>query len=44
MLAVRLNQNRIAGDIHGKRSIAIQTGGQTTPMEFTLYLVAEEQA
>lgn len=42
-LAIRLNQNRIVGDIHDQRVLTIQTGGQPTKMEFTLFLVAEEQ-
>jgi type VI secretion system protein ImpJ len=42
-LAIRLNQNRIVGDIQGKRTLTIQSGRQTTEMQFTLYLVAEEQ-
>lgn len=42
-LAIRLNQNRIVGDIQGQRALNIQSGGQTTRMEFVLYLVPEQK-
>jgi type VI secretion system protein ImpJ len=37
-LAVRLNENRIAGNIQGQRSLTIRLAGQTTPLQFTLYV------
>ena len=42
-LAIRLNENRIAGNIQGQRILNIKTGGQTTPLQFTLYLVPQER-
>jgi type VI secretion system protein ImpJ len=43
-LAIRLNENRIAGDIQGRRVLTIKTGNsQTTDLQFTLYVVAQEQ-
>jgi type VI secretion system protein ImpJ len=41
-LAIRLNENLIAGDIQGQRVLTIKTGGQTTTFQFTLYVVAHE--
>jgi type VI secretion system protein ImpJ len=39
-LAVRLNERYIVGNIQGQRALSIRTaGGQTTTMEFTLYVV-----
>ncbi len=38
-LAVRLNQNRMTGNIQGQRTVTIKTGSQTTTMRFTLFLV-----
>jgi type VI secretion system protein ImpJ len=39
-LAIRLNENRIAGNIQGQRELTINMGGgQTTTLEFTLYVV-----
>jgi type VI secretion system protein ImpJ len=39
-LAIRLNENHIAGLIQGQRTLTIRTsGGQTTTMEFTLYVL-----
>ncbi len=35
-LAIRLNENRIAGNIQGQRILNIKTGGQTTPLQFTV--------
>jgi hypothetical protein len=32
----------IAGNIQGQRILTIKTGGQTTTMQFTLYVVAQE--
>jgi type VI secretion system protein ImpJ len=41
-LAVRLNQNRVVGNIQGQRELKIKTGSQTTTMRFTLFLVPRE--
>ncbi len=41
-LAIRLNPQRIVGNIQGQRTLTIKTGGQTTTMQFTLYLVPRE--
>lgn len=39
-LAIRLNENRIAGNIQGQRMLTIHSGGgQTTTLQFTLYVV-----
>jgi type VI secretion system protein ImpJ len=38
-LAIRLNEHLIAGNIQGQRTLTIKTGGQTTPMQFTLFVV-----
>jgi type VI secretion system protein ImpJ len=40
-LAIRLNENRIAGNIQGQRVLTIKTGSQTTTLQFTLYLVPQ---
>ncbi|MDX2035602.1 MAG: type VI secretion system baseplate subunit TssK [Isosphaeraceae bacterium] len=38
-LAVRLNENLIAGNIQGQQVLTIRTsGGQTTPLQLTLYV------
>jgi type VI secretion system protein ImpJ len=42
-LAIRLNENRIVGNIQGQRVLTIKTGGQTTTLQFTLYLVPQER-
>ena len=41
-LAVRLNENLIAGDIQGQRVLTIKTGGQTATLQFTLYVTAHD--
>jgi type VI secretion system protein ImpJ len=41
-LGIRLNQNRIAGNIQGQQTLTIRMGAQTTTMEFTLYLITSE--
>jgi type VI secretion system protein ImpJ len=41
-LAIRLNENLIAGNIQGQRVLTIRSGGQTTTLQFTLYVVAHE--
>lgn len=40
-LALRLNENLIAGNIQGQRVLTIKNRGQTTTMQFTLYLVPQ---
>jgi type VI secretion system protein ImpJ len=42
-LAIRMNENRIAGNIQGQRILTIKTGGQTTTLQFTLYVVPGEK-
>jgi type VI secretion system protein ImpJ len=44
-LAIRLNETRIAGPVEGQRILTIKSApGQTTTMEFTLYVVKADQA
>jgi type VI secretion system protein ImpJ len=44
-LAIRLNENRIAGKIDEQRQLSIRTeGGQTLVLEFTLYVVPQPRA
>jgi type VI secretion system protein ImpJ len=38
-LAIRLNETRVEGNIEGKQVLSIKTGGQTTTLQFTLYIV-----
>jgi hypothetical protein len=39
-LAIRLNEHKIAGNIQGQRTLTIlKSDGQTTTMEFTLFVV-----
>lgn len=40
-LALRLNENLIVGNIQGQRVLTIKTRGQSTTMQFTLYLVPQ---
>jgi type VI secretion system protein ImpJ len=40
-LAIRLNENLIAGNIQGQQVLNIKTGGQTTTLQFTLYVVPQ---
>lgn len=40
-LAIRLNENLIAGNIQGQRVLTIKTGGQTTTLQFALYVVPQ---
>jgi hypothetical protein len=37
-----LNENLVAGNIQGQRVLTIRTGGQSTTLQFTLYVVAAE--
>lgn len=39
-LALRLNENRIAGNIQGQRVLNITMGQQTAPLQFTLFVIA----
>ncbi len=41
-LAIRLNENLVAGNIQGQRVLSIRTGGQSTTLQFTLYVVPAE--
>jgi type VI secretion system protein ImpJ len=38
-LAIRLNENMIAGNIEGQRVLRIKAGAQTTTLQFMLYVV-----
>jgi type VI secretion system protein ImpJ len=40
-LAIRINENLISGNIEGQRTLTIRHGGQTVPLQFTLYLMAQ---
>lgn len=40
-LALRLNENRIVGNIQGQTSLTVKIGNQTTTLQFTLYLVPQ---
>jgi type VI secretion system protein ImpJ len=40
-LAIRLNENLIAGNIQEQRTLTIRSGGQTTTLQFTLYVVPQ---
>lgn len=42
-LAIRLNENLIVSNIQGERTLTIKIGGQTTTLQFTLYVVPQEQ-
>jgi type VI secretion system protein ImpJ len=40
-LAIRMNETRVLGNIHGQKMLTIQTSpGQTATLQFTLYVVA----
>jgi type VI secretion system protein ImpJ len=39
-LAIRLNENLIAGNIQGQKVLMIKAEGQSTTLQFTLYVVA----
>jgi type VI secretion system protein ImpJ len=41
-LAIRLNEHRIAGSIQGEKKLTIRHAGQTTTMQFTLFVVRPE--
>src|SRR5262249_39078088 len=38
-LAIRMNENMIAGNIQGQRVLMVKTGATTTTLQFTLYVV-----
>ena len=38
-LAVRINENRVVGNIQGQRDLTVQIGPQSTTLRFTLYAV-----
>ena len=40
-LAIRLNENLIAGNIQGQQVLTIKSGGQTTPLQFALYVIPQ---
>jgi type VI secretion system protein ImpJ len=40
-LALRLNENRIVGNIAGQRTLTVKIGNQTCTMQFTLYVVPQ---
>jgi len=40
-LAIRVNENLVAGNIQGQRTLIIKTEGQSTTLQFTLYVVAK---
>lgn len=41
-LALRLNETLIAGNIQGQRVLTIKSGGKTTTLQFTLYVVPHD--
>ena len=43
-LALRLNENRIAGNIQGQRVLTVTLGPQSVPIQFTLYVVPSNVA
>jgi type VI secretion system protein ImpJ len=42
-LAIRLNENLIVSNIQGQRTLTIKVGGQTTTLQFTLYVVPHDK-
>jgi len=40
-LAIRLNENLVMGNIQGERTLTIKADGQSTTLQFTLYVVAK---
>lgn len=42
-MAIRLNENLVVGNIQGQRVLTIRNGGQTTTMQFTLFVVEQER-
>ena len=43
-LAIRLNENLIAGNIQGQRVLSIRTGQRSTSLQFTLFVVPANEA
>lgn len=43
-LAIRLNENLITSNIQGQRELTIRLGGQSTNLQFTLYVVPQTRA
>lgn len=41
-LAIRLNENLIAGNIQGQQILTIKTAGENTTLQFTLYVVPQD--
>lgn len=41
-LAIRMNENRVVGSIDGQKELTIRTGGQTTTMRFTLFVLRQK--
>jgi type VI secretion system protein ImpJ len=41
-LAIRINENLIAGNIEGQRVLNIRQGGQTVPLQFTLFVMGRD--
>jgi type VI secretion system protein ImpJ len=42
-LAIRINENLVAGGIQGHRELQIKAAGQTTTIRFTLFVVPQEK-
>ncbi len=42
-LATRLNENLIVSNIQGQRTLTIKIGGQSTTLQFTLYIVPKDE-
>jgi type VI secretion system protein ImpJ len=41
-MAIRLNENLIVGNIQGQRVLTIKHGGQSSTMQFNLFVVEQE--
>lgn len=39
-LAIRINENHVAGNIEGQRVLTVRHGGGTAPLQFTLFLLS----
>ena len=42
-LALRMNENFIAGSIQGQRLLSVKYNGKTVPLQFTLYVAPQEK-
>ncbi len=40
-LALRVNENLLAGSLHGERLLTVKKGGKNIPLQFSLYVVPE---